>query len=121
MINMKLLAVVTPPSIYHHRPIEITYDQGSEFSDHDFIKPLFETEYEITAKPSTLGNPIYNGVLERIHQVLGNLVLTFNISTLAYVDENDPLLGILAAAAFAIRSAANRQKDYSPGQLIFGR
>ena len=61
-----------------------------------------------------------NAVLERIHQVLGNLVQTFNIHQ-TYVDKNDPWTGILAAAAFVICSKIKRQKGYSLGQLIFGR
>ena len=82
--------------------------------------PIIETEYGITAKPITLGDPIFNVLLERIHQVLGNLIRTFNISTQTYVDEDDPWTGILAAAVFEIRSRTNRKKGYSPGQLIFG-
>ena len=62
-----------------------------------------------------------NAILEIIHQVLGNLVRNFNISTQIYVDKNDPWTGILAESAFLIRSTNNRQKIYSPGQLIFGR
>ena len=61
------------------RPIEITYYQGKEFIDHDFRKPLIETEYRITAKPSTLGNPMSNAILELIHQFPGKLVQNFNI------------------------------------------
>ena len=38
-----------------------------------------------------------------------------------YVDEDDPWLGILAAAEFDILSTTNRLKTYIPGQLIFGR
>ena len=75
-------------------------------------------EYGITAKPSTLENPMSNGILERIHQVLGNLVRTCNI-TQTYVDEYDSWSGILSASAFAITSTTNRLKGYSPGQLIF--
>ena len=52
---------------------------------------------------------MYNAVLEWIHQVLGNLLQTFNISTQTYVDENDPRTGILAAAAFAICSTTKRK------------
>ena len=59
-----------------------------------------------------------NAVLERIHQVLGNLVQTFNTSH-NYVDKNDPWTGILDGAEFSIRSTTNRQKGFSPGQLIF--
>ena len=61
-----------------------------------------------------------NAVLERIHQVLGNLVPTFNISQ-TYVDENDPWTGILAVAVFSIISKTNRLKGYSPGQSLFDR
>ena len=60
-----------------------------------------------------------NAVLERIHQVIGNLVRNFNISNQTYFDEDDLWVGILSALAFAISSTTNRQKCYSPGQLIF--
>ena len=62
----------------YRRPIEITYYQGKEFIGNKFGKFQIETEYGITAKPSTLENPISNEILELIHQVLGNLVQTFN-------------------------------------------
>ena len=61
-----------------------------------------------------------NAILERIHQVIGNLVRTLNIQQ-TYVDENEPWAGILAAAAFVIRSTTKRKKGYSPDQLIYGR
>ena len=63
---------------------------------------------------------MYNAVLERIHHVIGNLVRTFNISQ-TQVDKNYPWTGILAAAAFAIRSTTNRKKVYNPGQSVFDR
>ena len=87
------------------------YDQGSDFIGNEFIKPLIEEAYGITAKPITSGNPMYNGVLERIHQIIGNLGHTFNISQ-TYTDKNGLWTGILAAAAFAIRSTTNIQKGY---------
>ena len=58
--------------------------------------------YGITAKPSTSGNRMSNIVLERIHQVLGNLIRYFNISTQTYVEENDPWTVILADSEFVI-------------------
>ena len=78
-------------------------------------------EYGITAKPSTLENPMSNVVLEKIHQVLVNLVRTFNIYTQTYVDENYPWTGILSVGVFAILSTTNRQKGCIPLQLIFVR
>ena len=62
---------------------------------------------------------MYNTVLERIHQVFGNLVRNFNISTQTYVDKDDPWMGILAATAFGNLSTTNRQTGYSTSQLIF--
>ena len=103
------------------RPIEITYDQGEEFIGQGFRKYLIETEYGITYKPSTLENPIYNTVLERIHQVLGNLVRTFNIYIQTYFDEDEPWTGIYYTSAFENFSTTNRQKGYIPVQLIFVR
>ena len=61
-----------------------------------------------------------NAVLERIRQVLGNLLRIFGICQ-SYVDKNDLWTEMLAAAAFEIRSTTNRLKGYSPGLLLFGR
>ena len=78
------------------RPIEITYDQGSEFIGHDFRKFLIETEYGITYKPSNLENTTSNATLEQIHPFLGNPMRNFNIKE-TYVDKDDPRSGILSA------------------------
>ena len=56
------------------RPMEITYDQESEFIGHELSKYLIERLYGITAKPSISGNPISNKIVERIHLVPGNIV-----------------------------------------------
>ena len=90
----------------------------NNFIGHEFIKYLFDTEYGITAKPITLESPMSNDILKQIHQVLGNLVQTFNIQH-TYIDKNKLQTRILAAAVFAILSTTNRKKGYSPGQLIF--
>ena len=73
----------------------------------------------ITTKTVTLINPTSNAILERIHQVLGNLVRTFNI-TQTYVGENNLWLRFLAAEAFAILSTTNGFKGYSQVELLFG-
>ena len=76
--------------------------------------------YRITFKPNTSGNTISNEVLERIHQVLGNIVWTYNI-TQTYVGEDWPWLGVLAAAEFSTHSTTNRLKGYIQSQLLFRR
>ena len=60
-----------------------------------------------------------NLVLERIHQVIGNLVRNYNINR-TYVDKDYQKSEILTAVVFAIFSTANGLKYYSPVQLVFG-
>ena len=79
----------------------IMYDQGSEFFVHEFRKSLIKIKYWITAKPCTLGNPTSNVILEQIHQVLGNLVRTYNIKE-TYAEEDNSWSGILDTLAFVI-------------------
>ena len=67
IVNLVEAALLTR----YHISIEITYDQGLEYIDHGFRKPIIEKEYGITAKPSTLRNPTSNAILDQIHQVLG--------------------------------------------------
>ena len=55
------------------------YDQVSELIGHEFIKYIIEQKYGILSKPVTLVNPTSNAMSERINQVMGNLVLTYNI------------------------------------------
>ena len=61
-----------------------------------------------------------NAILERIHQVIVNLVRTFNIQQ-TYVEKHYPWTIILAAAEFSVFSSTSRPKGCSLGQLIFGR
>ena len=49
------------------------------------------------------GNPKADVIVEIINQLLGNLVRTYNLQE-TYVDDDDPWIGILAAAAFVVRS-----------------
>ena len=53
--------------------------------------------------PSTPENPTSNSILEWIHQILGNLVRTFNTKD-TYVYEDGPWLENLEAAVFTILS-----------------
>ena len=57
-------------------PVEITYDQEGELLGHEFKNILIENEYGIKTKPASLGKAQANTIVERIHQVLRNLVRT---------------------------------------------
>ena len=90
-------------------PVEITYDQGGELLTHKFRNIFIENEYGIKTKPASLGNPQENATIERLHQLLGNLVSTYNLQE-TYVDDADPWMGILAESAFEVRYTYNRTK-----------
>ena len=64
---------------------------------------MTEQEYVIKTKPASPRNPQANETIDRIHQVLGNLVRTYNLQE-TYVDDADPQMGILAEASFAVHS-----------------
>ena len=66
-------------------------------------------------------NPQANAIVEHMHQMLRNLIRSFKLQDNPYLDLDDPWLGILAAALFAMRSTYHTTLRAMPGQLIFGR
>jgi hypothetical protein len=100
-------------------PTQVTYDRGSEFIGKDFQK-MIKNDYGVKGKPITVRNPQANAIVERVHQVNGNMIRTFELED-NYLDEDDPWKGILSAAAFAVRSTFHTTLQSSPGQLVFGR
>ena len=59
-------------------PTQVTLDRGSEFIGQDF-KDMIKNDYGIKRKPITVRNPQANAIWERVHQVLGNMVRTFEL------------------------------------------
>ncbi len=99
-------------------PQEITYDAGSEFKA-EFQKLVLE-EYHIKAKPITVRNPQANAIIERVHGVIGDMIRTFDMSTIDESDSN-PFEGFVSAICWAIRSTYHTTLKATPGQLVFGR
>ena len=87
-------------------PSRITYDCRYEFLGIEFKNTLIEEEYGIIAKPETSGNPQANYTIKIIHQVLANLIRTFDLNK-NYVDEDDPWKG--SPAAVLLSSLHNMQ------------
>ena len=80
-------------------------------STHDFaIKPT----------PTTVKNPQANAILERVHQVLGDMLRTKELQKHTF-DTVDPWSDILASVAWAIRSTHHTTLQASPAQLVFSR
>ena len=75
-------------------PTQVTYDRGTEFIGQEFQKML--EDYGVKKKPNTTRNPQANAIVERVHQVIGNIVRTFELQD-NYLDEDDPWEGILSA------------------------
>ena len=102
----------------HPWPAQVTFHRGSEFTGHDF-QNMLKDDYGITRRPITVRNPQANAIVERIHQVIANIIRTFELQT-NYLDEDDPWAGILAATAFAVHSTHHTTLQKTPGQLVFG-
>ena len=81
---------------------------------------LIEKKYAINTNLDSSGNPHSNSTIERIHQVLGNLVQTYNLHETS-VDDANPCMVILAADAFMVRCTYHRTKGKFLGQQVFGR
>jgi transposase InsO family protein len=81
---------------------------------------MIKEDYGVKAKPITVRNPQANAIIERVHQVIGNIIRTFELES-TYLDETDPWKGILSATAFAVRSTFHTTLQSTPGQLVFGR
>ena len=100
-------------------PTQVTFDRGSEFIGQDF-QDMIKNDYGVKPKPISVRNPQANAIVERVHQVIGNIIRTFELEN-NYIDEEDPWKGILSATAFAVRSTFHTTLRNTPGQLVFGR
>jgi hypothetical protein len=92
----------------------LIYDNGSEFKLH--FDYLCES-YGIKRKPTTVKNPRGNGVLERVHQVLGRMLRAAELDMANSVTPDDVKV-FIDNAAWAIRSAYHTVLKASPGAAI---
>ena len=95
-------------------PQRIVFDRGTEFMA-EFAK-MCHNDYGIKRKPITTRNPQSIAIIEHIHQTIGNIIRTFDVSNIV---NNDPWSGILAAIMFAIRATYHTILQTSPMQLVF--
>ena len=99
------------------RPQKVIFDNGNEFKK-DFL-PLLK-DFAIKPTPTTIKNPQANAILERVHQVLGDMLRTKNLQNYDF-DDIDPWGELLASVAWAIRSTHHTTLQASPAQLVFSR
>jgi hypothetical protein len=93
------------------------YNNGSEFKLH--FRDLCKT-YCVKRKPTSIKNPQANAILEHIHAVFTNMLLTAKLDTAETVNASDIDI-FLADAAWTICSTHHTVLKASPGVAIFGR
>mgnify|MGYP000694934578 CR=1 FL=1 len=77
--------------------------------------------YGFVYKPNTTSyNPRANDIIERIHQFLGHLLVTFELENIE-LPLYDPFGCFLSATTWVIRSTYHTTLQATPGQLVFGR
>ena len=79
---------------------------------------MCQNDNGLKRKHITTRNPQSNAIIERIHQAIGNIIRTFDVSN---IFNNDPWSGILAATMFAVRATYYTTLQAFPMQLLFGR
>ena len=79
--------------------MDVFVDRGTKFMA-EFSK-MCHNDYGLKMKPITTRHPHSNAIIERIHQNIGNIICTFDVSNII---NNDPCSGILAATMFDVRA-----------------
>jgi hypothetical protein len=100
-------------------PTEIVMDRGTEFCAE--VAKAIRDQFGVTKKLITSRNPQANSIVERIHQVVGNMLDTRGITCKADLDEHFGFSGILAAIRHTINALVHATTRATPSQLVFGR
>ena len=103
---------------HYPRPVECAHDNGSEFVGIEFQEML--QSYGVKSKLTTVRNPQANGILERTHQVIGNLLRSTRLMSQA-LSTLDAQQELLAPVTWAINSTYHTTLQATPGQLAFQR
>jgi hypothetical protein len=96
------------------RPQHVIHDNGAEFTGSAFQELL--SSYGIRAKSTSVRNPKSNGVIERVHLTMGDMLRTMKFSGNDWFQD---LQRTLDAVAWAIRATINPVIKYSPCHLAF--
>ena len=103
------------------RPDSIIFDNGGEFTGREFQELL--CSYGIERLPTTVLNPQSNGIKERMHLTMADMLRTMNFE----IDTEDKKMwraevqAALQAVAWAIRTTVSAGTKHAPGHLMFER
>ena len=94
-------------------------DRGKEFAAE--VADALKNEYGIIRKIITTRNPQANSIIERIHQVVGDMIRTRAIFGRKDLPDDGSWQGVLSAVRQAVRSIVHTTTRATPTQLVFGR
>ena len=77
-----------------------------------------QNDYDLKRKQITTSNPQSNAIIKLIHQTIGNIIRTFDVSNIV---NNGPWSGILATTMFSVCATYHILLQASPMQIIFGQ
>ena len=77
-------------------------------------------DYGILYSPISVRYPQVKAIVERVPQIISNIIHTYKIQEMDFDNEN-PGEGILSSIMFAIRFTVYTNTRYTPSQLVFGR
>ena len=102
-------------------PTEVVMDRGREFAAE--VTTMLASDYGLRRKVITTRNPQANGIVERVHQVVHNMLRTSGLAdgTSMATYENYGFSGILAAVRRGVNSTIHTTTQATPAQLVFGR
>jgi hypothetical protein len=78
------------------------------------------SNYGLKHKSTTEKNPQGNSILETIHQVVANMLRSFDLDN-QELDEHDPFGEYLALVAWTILCTYHTMLEAMPGQLVYRR
>ena len=76
-----------------------------------------QNNYDLKRKNITTRNPHSNAIIKLIHQNIGNIIQTFDVSN---IHNNNPWSVILATTMFVVRETYHTTLQASTMQLVFG-
>ena len=103
------------------RPVATAHDLGGEFIGPEFQNLLHD--FAISDLPTTSRNPTANGIVERMHLTIGNVLraLTRERNPKTLQAAKDMMDSAIATAMHAVRTNVSESTQNSPGALAFRR
>ena len=102
-------------------PNRCVHDQGNEFIGRAFQQVC--TEHSIKSVPTTVKNPSANGLCERMHKTILDILRVYmRTATInCHDDAKEVMDDALATMMHATRCAVNHTMQNSPGEIVYGR